>query len=259
MAIRRIAVVGVLAAFDPLQTKALLIRSALSVRANMHFHLPKPLHGWREFAGEVGIIVLGVLIALAAEQVVAWLHWRRQIADARQAIDREVAYNVGAIAKREQEAPCIDRRLQEIRMLLSANGSSHLRPRQPLGQPQLFRPRTNVWQAALSGQVAGHMPLATRVGYAELYDGFQWYAQKAADETDAWSVLGELDDPGALSPQDIATVREARSKAQVAADKMDANLPGFAAAAKRFGINPVAVRESALTAKEIMTLCRPLL
>jgi hypothetical protein len=25
----------------------------------MHFHLPKPLHGWRVFAGEVGIIVLG--------------------------------------------------------------------------------------------------------------------------------------------------------------------------------------------------------
>jgi hypothetical protein len=31
----------------------------------MHFHLPKPLHGWREFAGEVGIIVIGVLIALS--------------------------------------------------------------------------------------------------------------------------------------------------------------------------------------------------
>jgi hypothetical protein len=36
----------------------------------MHFHLPKPLHGWREFVGEVGIIVIGVPIALAAEQVV---------------------------------------------------------------------------------------------------------------------------------------------------------------------------------------------
>lgn len=22
----------------------------------MHLHLPKPLHGWREFAGEIGII-----------------------------------------------------------------------------------------------------------------------------------------------------------------------------------------------------------
>lgn len=36
----------------------------------MHFHLPKPLHGWREFSGEVGIIVIGVLIALGAQQVV---------------------------------------------------------------------------------------------------------------------------------------------------------------------------------------------
>ena len=36
----------------------------------MHFHLPKPLHGWRAFAGEVGIIVIGVLIALGAQQLV---------------------------------------------------------------------------------------------------------------------------------------------------------------------------------------------
>ena len=45
----------------------------------MHFHLPKPLHGWREFVGEVGIIVIGVLIALAAEQIVTNWHWRREV------------------------------------------------------------------------------------------------------------------------------------------------------------------------------------
>ena len=32
----------------------------------MDFHLPKPLHGWREFVGEVRTTVLGVLIALGA-------------------------------------------------------------------------------------------------------------------------------------------------------------------------------------------------
>jgi len=32
----------------------------------MHLHLPKAIHGWREFAKEVGIIVLGVLIALGS-------------------------------------------------------------------------------------------------------------------------------------------------------------------------------------------------
>jgi hypothetical protein len=222
----------------------------------MHFHLPKPLHGWREFAGEVGIIVLGVLIALGAEQVVETLHWRSEVADARRALDQEVAYNVGAIAKRQQEGPCIDRRLQEIRGLLSANAIPE--PRPPLGQPQLWRPRTNAWQTAMAGQVAERMPLATRVAYAELYDGFQWYAQKAADETDAWSVLAEIDDPGRLGPEDLAAVRQARSRAQVAADKLDANLPRVVAAASKFGIKPQAVDETPLTAKAIETLCRSL-
>ena len=52
----------------------------------MHFHLPKPLHGWREFAGEVGIIVLGVLIALGFEQVVEDVHWRGEVREAKAAL-----------------------------------------------------------------------------------------------------------------------------------------------------------------------------
>lgn len=42
----------------------------------MHVHLPKPLHGWRAFAGEVGIIVLGVLVALGLDQVADQIHWQ---------------------------------------------------------------------------------------------------------------------------------------------------------------------------------------
>lgn len=45
----------------------------------MHFHLPKPLHGWREFVGEVGIIVLGVLIALGAEQIIDDIRWHQKV------------------------------------------------------------------------------------------------------------------------------------------------------------------------------------
>ena len=99
------------------------------------------------------------------------------------------------------------------------------------------------------------MPLETRLGYAGLYGGFQWYAQKAEDETDAWSVLAELDDPGVLSPEDIASIRQARSRAQVAADKMEANLPRIIAAGARLGIKPAAVEETSLTAAAIESLC----
>ena len=224
----------------------------------MHIHLPKPLHGWRAFVGEVGIIVIGVLIALGAEQMVEWVHWRNQVADAQRALDREVAYDLGAVEKRQQEAPCIDRRLREIRALL-AGSTSGLRSgsRPPLGQPQLWRPRTDVWQAAVAGQAAEHMPLATRLGYAGLYGGFQWFAQKAEDETDAWSVLAELDDPGTLGPEDLASVRQARSRAQVAADKMNANLPRIITAGARLGIKPAAVEETSLTADSIKALCAP--
>jgi hypothetical protein len=224
----------------------------------MHFHVPKPLHGWREFAGEVGIIVLGVLIALGAEQAVEMLHWRSEVADARRALNREVGYNLGAIVKRQQEAPCIDRRLQGIRALLAApNARNGSKPRQPLGQPQLWRPRTNAWQTATTGQVAEHMPLNIRVGYAELYDEFNWYGQRAADETDAWSVLGELDDPGVLGREDLAIVRQARSRAQVAADKLDAYLPQIVAVGAQLGVKPSLVVDTRLTAKAVEALCRP--
>jgi hypothetical protein len=45
----------------------------------MDVHLPKPLHGWRAFAGEVGVIVLGVLIALGAQQLAENLAWRQKV------------------------------------------------------------------------------------------------------------------------------------------------------------------------------------
>ena len=57
----------------------------------MHIHLPQPLHGWRTFIGEVGIIVIGVLIALGAEQLVQWFHGREDVAQLRAALKGELA------------------------------------------------------------------------------------------------------------------------------------------------------------------------
>jgi hypothetical protein len=110
----------------------------------------------------------------------------------------------------------------------------------------------------MAGQVAEHMPLATRLGYAGLYGALQWYAQKAEDETNAWSVLAELDDPGGLGPEDVASVREARSRAQVAADKMNAYLERIIAAGEGLGVQPAAVDETPLTIKSLNALCTPL-
>lgn len=56
--------------------------------------VPKPRDGWRVFAGEVGVIVLGVLLALGAQQVVETVQVRSDIREFRRTIDREIGMTV---------------------------------------------------------------------------------------------------------------------------------------------------------------------
>jgi hypothetical protein len=82
----------------------------------MHFHLPRPLHGWRAFVGEVGIIVLGVLIALSCEQLVQEWQWRQRIATAERGMRGELLGDDGPqVYQRAAMHPCVQQRLDQIR------------------------------------------------------------------------------------------------------------------------------------------------
>ena len=91
----------------------------------MPVRLPKPLHGWRQFAGEVGIIVIGVLIAL----VIGAKAWQdsSDSADARGNIRAEIGANLGKLSQRARTQPCIERRLDEIDTILSATEQAVMR------------------------------------------------------------------------------------------------------------------------------------
>ena len=89
--------------------------------SRMHFHLPKPLHGWREFAGEVGIIVLGVLIALGAGQVAEKAHQRQEGIQAEQVIRNEIGLNLGRLQSRRGIYGCVRGRIDEIQKLLDGS------------------------------------------------------------------------------------------------------------------------------------------
>jgi hypothetical protein len=90
----------------------------------MHFHLPKPLHGWREFAGEVGIIVIGVLIALGAEQLVEAAHRQREGVQAEGTIRDEIELNLGRLQSRRAIHSCVNRRIEDIQALLDSAASN---------------------------------------------------------------------------------------------------------------------------------------
>jgi hypothetical protein len=90
----------------------------------MHLHLPKPLHGWRAFAGEVGVIVLGVLIALFLEQLVDTWEWHQKIAAAKAAMRDELLVDDGPQAyQRAAMHPCLVARLDAIRAAVDGGAS----------------------------------------------------------------------------------------------------------------------------------------
>ena len=94
----------------------------------MDIHKPKPVHNWREFLSEVGVVVLGICIALTGEQAIEWLHWRSEVRDARQAIHAEIAADeANPIARHLAFQPCLDRQLREAEAIL-ANLEAHRPP-----------------------------------------------------------------------------------------------------------------------------------
>lgn len=86
----------------------------------MQFRLSKPLHGWRQFAGEVGIIVIGVLIALFAQQLVEDRSDRGRVDSAIAALRPEVAYIDLHASESEMTAPCVLAQIEAIQSKLAS-------------------------------------------------------------------------------------------------------------------------------------------
>jgi hypothetical protein len=90
----------------------------------MDSHEPKPLHDWRKIVGEVGIIVVGVLIALGLEQAVQSWEWRNKVHAAEQAMKREIFWDDGPqMYQRASIQPCINAQLDAIRAAAEGNGT----------------------------------------------------------------------------------------------------------------------------------------
>ena len=67
-------------------------------------HKSYPVRSWREFIKEIGIIVIGVLIALGAEQTAEALHWRHKVEEADGAMRLELPMSSVARARRPRSA-----------------------------------------------------------------------------------------------------------------------------------------------------------
>jgi hypothetical protein len=221
-------------------------------------HHPKPWHGWREFAKEIGTIVIGVLIALAAEQAVEALHQRHEIEEARGALDKELAWNLMAFDLQNAQVPCSSRRLDELERWADASAAGgRAALAGPIGEPIAISYRSSIWRAVAN--IVAEMPLQQRLAYAEIYDDLENAQRIREAERAAWRDMAQFRQGGVFTPErrgrfeaDIEAAR--RADTSVSADQAIYREPF-----SRLGIKASSPPHNALIAATQRAFCAPLL
>jgi hypothetical protein len=203
----------------------------------MHIGKPRAFHGWGEFLKEYGIIVLGVLTALALEQVVEGIHQGQSAREATDSIRGEIPANVSTLAIRNQNEPCVSRRLDEVTAAL-ANPTLLGGGPVWVGHPYYV---TLVDDQLRSAEQAGHaslLPRETRAQYASIYAHFAQFMDAQTAERRAWADLRVLEQHPVLTPVADWQLRSALQQARTARYAMEATSNLAIQAAGKLGIKP---------------------
>lgn len=180
----------------------------------MHFHLPKPLHGWRQFIGEVGIIILGVLIALGAEQLLQAAHDRHVAAQTSRDVREEAAIGLAFNLSRLQESPCVFARLTQLDAMLDKGAVPAGAPIW-VGRPDDMPIFTDRWHAVTASARSAMFPPDEQARFDNLYAHFARFEQFEKLEQAAWTDLRVMERlHGAIDPQTRFTLMRAAEEAR---------------------------------------------
>jgi len=233
-------------------------------RAKVH-HKPHPIHGWRDFLKEIGIVVIGVLIALAAGQSVEWLNWREKarVADTRLLADARTVLN--HMLERLDIQSCQDRRLVQIkdRLLVSGAMWNGMAPFYMKGPPAGSRyahpmrtwPRT-AWENAVASTAANHLPPDRLADYSKIFDAAQREANDQTNEHEDSSQLNLLGSNLTLTPDQkilfLLVIERERARNRVMAYEAHNSISYFGA----LGVDVEKVRKAAREDSLAYKVCR---
>jgi hypothetical protein len=147
----------------------------------MRIGFPRPLHGWRAFIGEVGVIVLGVLLALTAQEAAQAIRDRGDTAQLRQSMTDELANDRARWEAVHHDVPCALSQLDSISAWAAHPGSDRI---VNFGGPTMWTMHDSAWQIARSSPAMTNLTLKERDSFASLYfalDFQQRAMEKAMD------------------------------------------------------------------------------
>jgi hypothetical protein len=169
--------------------------------------MPKLFHGWREFAKEIIIIVIGVLIALGFEQAVEYFHWQHKVAEGEERLRSEVGLAYTFAAEDIAAKPCVLAQIGALREALARSGPelkpvprySEGRRDFVLSVPDRFAV-TAVWEGLAGDGTAAHMDKTLQGQLGTVYTQLALINQeKAASLANTYGLL-VLSHPMPLDP-----------------------------------------------------------
>ena len=200
----------------------------------------KPPHGWNAVVWELAIVTLGVLIALAAQQIVEALHDRSIAAETHADLTDELNSDLMSMVLRQSSEPCIERRLSELRAIVTQwEKTGSFETPKWVSQTPVIEIELSRYDAALS---AGRLALLSgdeqyRMGavVARIRKFDDWQIQERVP----WGQLRALQfGANALSADDRAGIRSSLQNA--ATFDYEAKINGAQALpmARRYGFKP---------------------
>jgi hypothetical protein len=175
----------------------------------MRFRLPKPMHGWRAFVGEVGIIVLGVLIALAFGQLIDAWQWSDKVGHAETAMRLELAEDNGPQAYgRVLIGRCLDNQLAKIRDGAGNVPADQLRQWVSSYAPPFRTWDSEAWKVVVASDTGSHMGSDRLIAWSAPYRVLP--SMTEGNEREAQLVIqlrNDLPPRGDPTPSDVRSLR----------------------------------------------------
>jgi hypothetical protein len=167
-------------------------------------------HTWRDFFIHIATIVIGLLIAVGLEQTVEYIHHRREVAETRKSLNKELDTDKILIAEVTAEfhrfVPILQTDLTVLHFLETHPGA-------PMSQwPGDYRLITftggfnnSSWKTAQQNNIVALMPDEEASRYADIYVRLNDLNQRESDRNtalnDLRTITMEDPDPSHLSPR----------------------------------------------------------
>ncbi len=226
----------------------------------------KPLRG--RFTGELLVVVLGVLIALAVSEAADMVRWQMRVSKANVAIRSELARAAGVFEERNLVQPCLIRRLAQLDVILrAARRSGRLPQIGNFGRPPIRPVERTAWDMTSSSETLLHLRERDRIAFVAIYAQMSGSGDQAMDEQDLWATLGLLENaPGPIASDLLAEASTALEQLQFRTSLGGANAGQLFTAIQQGGVAPSywmvfgreAARGELLASVAERRICRPL-